>query len=127
MLFVVVNRHDRSPISSGTAFLAEAVGTGVLAFVIFALTNPKNETTNGKGNGGLLIPPLIGTTVGALIAVLAPLTQAGFNPARDFGPRIVAYLAGWKTVALQGWWVYVLGPIVGAIFGATIADKVLYK
>ena len=75
----------------------------------------------------MLIPPLIGTTVGALIAVLAPLTQAGFNPARDFGPRIVAYLAGWKAVAFQGWWVYVLGPIVGAIFGATIADKVLYK
>ena len=117
-----------SPISTGTAFLAEAVGTGVLAFVIFALTNSKNDITNDKSNGGgIVVPPLIGMTVGALIAVLAPLTQAGFNPARDFGPRIVAYLAGWKTVAFQGWWVYVFGPIVGAIFGATIADKVLYK
>jgi glycerol uptake facilitator protein len=73
------------------------------------------------------IPPIIGATVGALIAVLAPLTQAGFNPARDFGPRIVAYLAGWKTVAFQGWWVYVLGPLLGAPFGAAVADKVLYS
>jgi glycerol uptake facilitator-like aquaporin len=72
------------------------------------------------------VPGLIGLTVGSLIAVLAPLTQAGFNPARDFGPRIVAFLAGWKTVAFQSCWVYILGPIVGAVAGAAIADKVLY-
>lgn len=71
-------------------------------------------------------PPLIGLTVGSLIAVLAPLTQAGFNPARDFGPRIVAFLAGWKEVAFQGCWVYIVGPIVGAVIGALLADRVLY-
>ena len=95
----------------------------MLAFVIFALTNPKNDAM--KGNDGF-IPPLIGLTVGALIAVLAPLTQAGFNPARDFGPRIVSFLAGWKAVAFQNWWVYVLAPMVGAPLGAALADKVLY-
>jgi glycerol uptake facilitator protein len=112
-----------APVSIVTAFLAEAIGTGVLAFVIFALTNPKNDAM--KGNNGF-IPLLIGLTVGALIAVLAPLTQAGFNPARDFGPRIVAFLAGWKAVAFQNWWVYVLAPMVGAPLGAALADKVLY-
>jgi glycerol uptake facilitator protein len=72
------------------------------------------------------VPPIIGITVGSLIAVLAPLTQAGFNPAQDFGPRIVAYLAGWKSVAFQGWWVYVVAPIVGASAGTFLANKVLY-
>jgi glycerol uptake facilitator-like aquaporin len=72
------------------------------------------------------IPPLIGLTVGALIAVVAPLTQAGFNPARDFGPRIVAWFAGWKTVAFTGAWVYIVAPIVGAILGASVADHLLY-
>lgn len=115
--------HTRfsAPVTTSAAFLIEAVGTGILGFVIFALTNKKNRMESSD-----LIPPLIGLTVGALIAVMAPLTQAGFNPARDFGPRIVAFLAGWKTVAFQGWWVYVLAPIVGATSGALIADKVLY-
>lgn len=108
-----------------TAFLAEAFGTAILAFVIFALTNPRNETTS---KNSLLVPPLIGSTVGALISFIAPLTQVGFNPARDFGPRIAAALAGWgRGIAFQGWWVYVLAPLVGAPLGAMVADKVLYK
>lgn len=101
--------------------MAEAVGTSILSFVIFTLTNKKNDGVKDS-----FIPPLIGLTVGALIAVLAPLTQAGFNPARDFGPRLVAWCAGWKTVAFTGAWVYIVGPIVGAVLGASLADKVLY-
>jgi glycerol uptake facilitator protein len=97
------------------------LGTGLLAFVIFALTHEKNEVMKDG-----FVPPLIGLTVGALIAVIAPLTQAGFNPARDFGPRIVAFLAGWKAVAFKNWWVYVIAPIVGAPIGAAVADKILY-
>ena len=45
------------------------------------------------------------------------------NPARDFGPRIVAACAGWNRIAFQGWWVYVLAPIVGAVVGAFAADR----
>lgn len=107
-----------------SAFLAEAYGTAILALVIFSLTNSKNETT---AKNPILIPPLIGATVGALISGIAPLTQAGFNPARDFGPRLVALLGGWGGIAMQGWWVYILAPIVGALVGAFIAEKVLYK
>jgi glycerol uptake facilitator protein len=111
----------RHPITTQIAFLAEAMGTGILSFVIFALTNPKNDAMKT-----CFVPPLIGLTVGALIAVFAPLTQAGFNPARDFGPRIVAFFAGWKDVAFKGCWVYILAPILGAVVGAVVADKVLY-
>jgi len=105
------------------AFIAEAFGTAVLAFAIFALTH----RCNGNEQKKVLVPPLIGACVGALIVLIAPLTQAGFNPARDFGPRIVAYLAGWGNIAFKGWWVYVLAPIVGAPIGAFIADKVLHS
>ena len=109
--------------SVGTAFLAEAYGTAMLAFVIFALTNPKNDISK---KNSFMIPPLIGATVGALSSVIAPLTQAGFSPARDFGPRIIALIAGWGSIAMKGWWVYVFAPLVGAPVGALLADKILY-
>lgn len=111
-----------SPVSTFEAFGAEAVGTLVLALVVFALTHPDND------NPKALIAPSIGLTVGSLICVLAPLSQAGFNPARDFGPRLVAYFAGgWSKVAFQQAWVYIVAPCVGAILGATFVDKVLFK
>lgn len=60
----------------------------------------------------------IGATVSALIAVTAPLTQTGINPARDFGPRLMAYFAGWGKIAIPGpqngfFWVYILAPLIG--------------
>lgn len=105
-----------------TAFFAEFFGTAVLAFVIFSLTNEKNDEVP-KG----FAPALIGATVGALISVIAPLTQAGFNPARDFGPRIVTWFTGWKAVSFHGWWVYVIAPLLGSICGAFSAEKVLWR
>lgn len=106
-----------------TALLAETSGTFVLALVVFSLTHEKNDAV-----APALVPAVIGGTVGALISVIAPLTQAGFNPARDFGPRLVTWwLGGWgRAVSLQGWWVYVLGPILGAVLGGFVADKVLF-
>mmetsp|Transcript_41281 Transcript_41281/g.96806 ORF Transcript_41281/g.96806 Transcript_41281/m.96806 type:complete len:151 (+) Transcript_41281:738-1190(+) len=105
-------------------FFAEALGTAVLAFVVFSVTNSKNKTTSEHP---MMIPPVIGATVGALISVIAPLTQAGFNPARDFGPRIISALGGWGWgVAMKGWWLYVIAPLVGAPIGGFLADRILY-
>ena len=108
------------------AFFVEAVGTALLAAVVFAVTHPKQPSEDPAS-----VPPplLIGATVGALISVLAPLTQAGLNPARDFGPRIVAAcVAGFHpVVAFRSAWVYILGPMVGAPLGGWFIDKVLYK
>ncbi len=66
-----------------------------------------------------------------LIAVLAPLTQACFNPARDFGPRIFAALAGWGEIALPGprplgtFLVYLASPVVGAVLGGGVYRSLL--
>ena len=111
----------RSPVTTTMALVTEAIGTGVLSFVVFSLTNPKNDSIDDK-----FIPLVIGLTVGALVSCIAPLTQAGFNPARDFGPRIVAWLAGWRAVAFKKAWVYILAPVVGALGGAFVSDRVLY-
>jgi glycerol uptake facilitator protein len=103
------------------AFFAELIGTGVLAFVVFSLS----EQSNTKAPGSTMTPALVGLTVAALISVIAPLTQACFNPARDFGPRIFVWLWGWGSIAIPGprggfFTVYILAPILGALIGAAI-------
>lgn len=105
--------------------LIEAWGTGTLAFIIFAVTHPKNRMIGNRE----WIPLIIGLTVAMLISVLAPLTQAGLNPARDFGPRLVAFMFGWGSVAIPGprseFWIYIVGPLLGAPVGAAVYDWVL--
>jgi glycerol uptake facilitator protein len=64
----------------------------------------------------------IGLGVAAIISVIAPLTQAGLNPARDFGPRVISWFMGWGEIAFPGprggWFtVYILAPVIGALLG----------
>ncbi len=106
-------------LSLGTAMLAEGFGTFMLVSMIFLLT----EGCNVGRPSDVLAPVFIGGTVAILIAITAPLTQTGINPARDFGPRFVAYLAGWNQVAIPGprggfFWVYILAPLLGGAIAA---------
>jgi glycerol uptake facilitator protein len=108
------------------AFLAEAVGTFALVFFIFSLT----ECCNVGRPDDSLAPLFIGSAVALIIAIIAPLTQAGLNPARDLSPRLFAYLAGWHQAAMPdnryGFLiVYVVGPICAAILAALLFRKIV--
>ena len=103
-----------------TAFFIEALGTGILVLVILCSTNPRNPS-----RPGVLTAATIGLTITLLISLLGPLTMAGFNPARDFAPRVFSSLAGWGRIVFtangSGWFtVYVLAPVVGGQLGALI-------
>jgi glycerol uptake facilitator len=119
-------RHN-ALVSEPTAFVAELLGTLILALVVFALTDGRNHAAPA----GRLAPVFIGLTVAVLIAVLAPLTQACFNPARDFGPRLFAALAGWGPIALPGprgtgfLTVYLVAPVIGALLGGGLYERIL--
>lgn len=114
-------------VSLAQAMFAEVLGTALLALVVFALTDERNSAAPLAR----LAPLFIGLTVALLISVIAPLTQACFNPARDFGPRIVAAAAGWGEVALPGprpvgtFLVYLVSPLAGAILGGGVYLKLL--
>jgi glycerol uptake facilitator protein len=117
----------RQLVSHPVAFLAEVIGTLVLALVVFAIT----DEGNSAGPTGRLGPVFIGLCVASLISIIAPLTQACFNPARDFGPRLFACLAGWGSIALPGadgtsWLtVYIIAPTLGAVAGGALYERVL--
>lgn len=116
-----------SLVAPWAAALFEGVGTALLGFVIFALVDKNNTALPSKH----LAPVFIGGTVAIIISVSAPITQAGLNPARDFGQRIIAYIAGWKKIAIpgpdNGFWVYIIGPLVGAPFRAFLYDLLIRR
>jgi glycerol uptake facilitator protein len=117
----------RALMPTALAFGAELIGTLVLGFVVFAVTDVHNPGRPSTGQA----PIFIGLTVSALISVIAPLTQACFNPARDFGPRLFAAFAGWGRVAWPGFtdlsWltVYIIAPLLGAAIGGAMYDFVI--
>jgi glycerol uptake facilitator protein len=110
------------PLAIGT----EAVGTFLLVLMIFALT----EGCNVGRPDNTLAPVFIGLTVTSIICLLAPLTQAGLNPARDLAPRIFSWLMGWGEAAfpdkIGGFFhVYVLAPLLGGGAAAVFFMRVL--
>ncbi|MDO9443900.1 MAG: aquaporin [Dehalococcoidia bacterium] len=102
----------------------EAFGTAILVFMIFALTEPRNGA-----QPAWLAPFFIGFTVAVLISLFAPATQAGWNPARDLGPRLVAFAAGWGEIAIPGprggFWIYIAGPLLGGLVGGAAYDRLV--
>src|SRR5215210_2800896 len=85
--------------------LGEALGTFFLVWVIVGVAvNPRAA----KEWAALAI----GAALGMGVMVLAPLTGAGFNPARSFGPAIVSGEWGGADNFLL---VYVLAPVIGAL------------
>ena len=113
-------------VSLPLAMSAEAFGTFLLVLMIFALT----EGCNVGRPQEALAPLFIGLTVSAVICLIAPLTQAGLNPARDFGPRMIAWATGWGDAAFPDqvggfFYVYILSPIIGGILAALFFVHIL--
>lgn len=106
-------------ISPVGATIVEGFGTAILVFAIIRLTDPH------AGVPDWLAPILIGLVVATLINLFAPLTQAAWNPARDLGPRLVAWAIGFGDIAIPGprgeVYVYIVGPILGGISGGLAA------
>jgi glycerol uptake facilitator protein len=107
-------------ISPETAFFIEALGTGILVLVILGVTNSRNPS-----RPGVLTAATIGLTITLLISLLGPLTMAGFNPARDFAPRVFSSLSGWGRIPFttngSGWFtVYIVAPVVGGQVGGLV-------
>jgi MIP family channel proteins len=91
--------------------IVEAVGTFCLVLVILAAVFSKKSLKEWA-------PLAIGTTLGFIVMVGGPLTYGSFNPARWFGPALVANHWG-------GVWPYLLGPIVGSLLAAVVFRFVL--
>ncbi|UTV30332.1 MIP/aquaporin family protein [Photobacterium atrarenae] len=122
----IFSTYPHSALSFMGAFAVEMVITAVLMFAILAIGDEKNGTPRGA-----MGPLLIGLLIAVIGGSLGPLTGFAMNPARDFGPKFFAYLAGWGDIALTGgkdipyFIVPILAPIMGASFGAWLYPKAI--
>lgn len=99
----------------------QIIGTMFLILLVFALVDKLNQSPQSN-----LGPLLVGFVVAAIGMSYGANAGYAINPARDFGPRVFAWLAGWGPVAFPGvnsyFWVPIVGPLIGGALGAVIYD-----
>ena len=88
----------------------EALLTTILVSIIL-------NTATGHRSIGHKAAIAVGSTVALLGLFASPISGASMNPARSLGPDIV-------STDFTGWWVYVLGPLIGACIAVIIIGLV---
>ena len=93
--------------SMQSAFIAELVFTAIFLIVIHAVTS---KLGNAKMAG-----LAIGITLVLIHVVVIPVTGTSVNPARSFGPAMLA-----QGMALQQLWLFIVAPLACGILGTLI-------
>ena len=103
----------------------QIVGTAFLVAFVFAVVDENNQAVRAN-----LAAVVIGFIVVAIGLSFGANAGYAINPARDFGPRLFAWIAGWGEVAIPGnygnvnsyLWIPIVGPLVGGVIGAVVYD-----
>ena len=117
----IFSTYPSAAISVWQAVFIEIVITSILMGLIMALTDDGNGVPRGP-----LGPLLIGILVAVLGASTGPLTGFAMNPARDFGPQLFTFFAGWGDIAMTGgrdipyFLIPIIAPVIGACLGAAV-------
>ncbi|WP_225100209.1 MIP/aquaporin family protein [Streptomyces sp. CoH27] len=104
----------------------QIVGTAFLLMLIAAVLDVRNQAV--KSN---LAPLVVGFVVAAIGMSYGANAGYAINPARDFGPRLLTWIEGWKSLAFPGsvsgsfssyWWIPIVGPLIGGVVGIVVYD-----
>lgn len=98
------------------AFVLEIIGTAMLTFTVFTVTNKSNNVP------AYLVPAIVGIAIGSIIAIIGSMSGGAINPARDIGPRLFTLVVGWGTYSFDKMWPYTAGPFAGGVLGAVLSD-----
>jgi glycerol uptake facilitator protein len=119
-IFSTLPGNGSLPVSQWGALRDQVIGTAILIFVIFALSDARNRSPLAN-----LAPFIVGLLVVAI--GMAWGTDAGYaiNPARDFGPRLASFFTGYGGAFRDQYgelffWVPIVGPVLGAVVGGAL-------
>ncbi|XP_039675502.1 aquaporin-10b isoform X2 [Perca fluviatilis] len=102
----------------------QVISTAALLLCVLALGDQRNSSLPDG-----LQPVLVGAAV--LVIGISMGSNSGYalNPARDFGPRLFTYIAGWGVDVFKAgggwWWVPIVAPCVGALLGTLIYELMI--
>ena len=102
-------------------FIDQMVGTALLVAVIFGITDSRNSPAPAG-----LAPVVVGLLVVLIGATFGFNSGYAINPARDVGPRLFTFVAGWGGEVFRAgnnwWWVPIVAPCVGGVIGGWMYD-----
>ena len=119
-VFSTLPGNGAAPISDMGALRDQVIGTAILVFLIFAITDARNSAPMAN-----LTPFIVGLLVVAI--GMAWGTDAGYaiNPARDLGPLLASFVTGsgdaWRDqYGNLYFWVPIVGPLLGGAVGGAL-------
>ncbi|GAU29107.1 hypothetical protein TSUD_58730 [Trifolium subterraneum] len=98
--------------SNMQSLVFEILTSFLLMFVVSAVATDNRAI-------GELAGIAVGMTVMVDVFIAGPVSGASMNPARTFGPALVMHI-------YKGFWVYVVGPFLGAILGASAYNLIRF-
>lgn len=93
------------------AIIVEIILTFVFVFAILGVTS--------KVENGAVAGIVIGLTLTLVHILGIPFTGTSVNPARSFGPALVALFGG-DTTPISQVWVFIVAPLVGGALAAVV-------
>ncbi|OQR89503.1 aquaporin [Thraustotheca clavata] len=109
-----------------SAFTTEMLGTAIFLLTIMSVEDPRNMPTSP-----VLKPLTIGASITAIGFSFGLPTGFALNPARDFGPRLFTYFAGWGPEVFTGanyyFWIPIVAPMVGGVLGTGCYKMVISR
>ena len=126
-IFSTLPGNGTLPVSTTSALIDQIIGTAILLFLIFAVTDPRNSAPLAN-----LTPLIVGFIVVAIGFAYGANAGYAINPARDFGPRLASFITGYGTAWRdQGgglyFWVPIVGPLIGGPIGALLYDQLVRR
>jgi aquaporin NIP len=111
--------HMGATMPAGGAWQALALEVLLTAALMFVITAVATDTVAAGGGGPVPAGQLAAVAIGGTVALnslwAGPISGASMNPARSFGPALVAGACGAQ-------WIYWLGPCLGALIGTALCQ-----
>jgi len=127
-VFSTLPGNGTLPVSEWGAFRDQIIGTAILLFLIFAITDIRNASPAVAN----LTPFMIGLVVVAIGMAWGTDACYAINPARDFGPRLAEYITGYRTAFKDQYgqlyfWVPIVAPLIGGVVGGALYEGVVAR